>query len=109
MDWEAYKIRCDAPDVVPRWLLEQTRAWVDDAAREWIDRALAGPVLAKPADHVGDPRADMFELDWPRAIADGIRGTLITAIGQGARTDTGRDLGGFVEAWSDYARHLDER
>jgi hypothetical protein len=112
VDWSRYKARCDAGDVVSRWLLEQTAALLDDvgdgALAAPLRSALAGAVLEKPADHRGGPETDMIELDLDaaaaRRIADRVAGL---AADPTLRLPGGRGLGGLPEAWGECADWLD--
>jgi hypothetical protein len=113
MSWAAYKRACDQPDVVSRWLLEQTCELLDvDDDSELSDvlhnlhRVLqSGEPLTKPADHKGGMATDMFRIALGtaeiRRVCDCVAAA--AAAQRETRGTRGRGLGGFVEAWREYA------
>lgn len=104
VSWSSYKVACDRPGVVSRWLLEQTRELLDHEA-ELADLLGAllreGRPLPKPADHRGGPATDMFELSLPPQQVRRIRDRVLAAkcAGRVTMQTRARGLGGFVEAW----------
>ena len=71
-----------------------------------LEAALAQPALAKPSDHKGSPATDMFVLALDPPQRETVLASIVQAQAQGLCT-TGtqqRGLGGFIEAWSEYAR-----
>jgi len=107
MDWPRYKALCDRPDVLSRWLLEQTLALLDvgplaDALRQILD---AEP-LARPPDHIGPAATDMFpaHLDAVRVREVLVEIERAAASGRLARVLGERSQAGFLAAWRDYAR-----
>ena len=118
MDWDRYKRECDSPGVFSRWMLMQTlellqapgAAQADSQAevRAALSSSLAGAALAKPVDHSGGASTDMFRLALTVEQAHAVLGVVQQAVATGATTSGthGRGLGGFVEAWSDYAASL---
>ena len=85
-------------------MLERTAALVDTpdlVAR--LDAAMCGSPLPKPADHKGGSATDMFELTLERAERRRIASALAARRAAGETTREGRHLGGFVEAWQEYA------
>ena len=112
MSCAAYKQACDQPDVVSRWLLEQTCELLDadDSKLSDVLRSLhrvlqSGEPLAKPADHKGGVATDMFRIELGAAeihrICDCV--AVAAAAQRETRGTRGRGLGGFVEAWREYA------
>jgi len=113
MDWETYKVLCDRPWVVSRWMLEQTRelllAGGHTAEAAILRASLEADAIAKPEDHRGGRDTDMFELRLQagevhaiaRLVADAVRS------GRTTRATAARGLGGFVEAWEEYRRWID--
>lgn len=112
MDWERYKNLCDSPQVFSRWMIEQS---VELLRARQIDcdvlvSALNGSALDKPADHRGGRATDMFELALSAGDAEVFVAAIAAAVAEGAQTSGTRDrgLGGFLEAWQEYARSLGE-
>jgi hypothetical protein len=107
MSWAAYKQACDQPDVVSRWLLEQTCELLDDSELKDVLHSVlrSGEPLAKPADHKGGVATDMFRIELGAAETHRICNCV--AVAAAAQRETrgtrGRGLGGFVEAWREYA------
>lgn len=109
MNWAAYKRTCDEPDVVSRWMLEQTSELL--ATAEWdlsdaLKRVLQNGVpLPRPADHKGGRATEMFRLELSGAAARRICDCVVTAAAAEIETNGthGRGLGGFVEAWQEFA------
>ena len=106
MDWDAYKARCDSPEVWSRWMLGQTLELLSDDAElsALLHRALAGEAIAKPPGHRGGAATDMLELRLDQAQADAVVARVRRAVELGAETEgtRGRGLGGFLEAWMEY-------
>ena len=105
MDWDRYKRLCDQPNVVSRWMLEQTLELLEgEQIAAVLQGALASNPLAKPTDHRGGEATDMFVLDVPRAQRAVIFSQVSAAADAGRVTSktTERGLGGFVEAWGEY-------
>jgi len=105
VDWERYKRLCDQPNVVSRWMLEQTLELVaghEIAAA--LRAALAAEPLPRPADHRGGAATSMYVLDLAPAQRATILQLVQAARDAGAATSAtaGRGLGGFVEAWREY-------
>ena len=110
MNWTAYKARCNRPDAWSRWMLEQTLellAGRPDLAVP-LRRAMAGVPLAKPQGHKGGAATDMFVLDLDLAAASAIAKCVAAAAAEGLETrgTRGRGLGGFREAWREYAEFI---
>ena len=105
MDWNRYKRLCDQPNVVSRWLLEQTLELVEGHEIEAVLRGtLSLEPLEKPADHRGGEVTNMYHLDLSRAQCEAIVQLVQAARDAQSVTSktTGRGLGGFVEAWQEY-------
>ena len=113
MNWTAYKARCNQPDAWSRWMLEQTLellAGRPDLAAP-LRRAMAGAPLAKPQGHKGRAATDMFVLDLGLAAASAIAKCVEAAVAEGLETrgTQGRGLGGFREAWREYAEFINQQ
>jgi hypothetical protein len=111
MDWSAYKSLCDSPHTFSRWMLEQSIELLADeaplAAR--VAAVLRNAPLEKPADHRGGAMTDMFAVALSVAEARAIDAAVTRAVAQG-RTTTGtrsRGLGGFREAWHEFAVYVE--
>lgn len=113
MDWSSYKQLCDTPPVFSRWMLEQTIALAQARGLccEQLQQTLAGRALEKPGDHIGGSATDMFTLDLApvdaRRIVDLI--ALASACGDSTPATRHRGLGGFLEAWREYAEFLNQQ
>ncbi len=72
-----------------------------------LERALGGAPLEKPADHTGDASTDMLRIDLDLATRHAIVESMRRAVDDGLTTPATRErgLGGFVEAWDEYARY----
>ncbi|MDZ7670188.1 MAG: hypothetical protein U5Q16_12470 [Gammaproteobacteria bacterium] len=112
MDWNRYKALCDTPDVCSRWLLEQTRELLDEPSLKFrLNDGLSAQPVPKPDDHEGDAATDMFQMDLSLPEVRALRRQIEAAAAEG-RTSSGtrgRGLGGFVEAWLEYERYLEQR
>jgi hypothetical protein len=109
MDWARYKALCDSPDVCSRWMIEQTLELLGDAdPAPALRAALDGMPLEKPSDHRGGGPTDMFllalSLDQVRSIRAAVAAA--AAAGQTTSATRSRGLGGFIEAWDEFQRHL---
>lgn len=108
MDWVAYKRLCDTPDVISRWMLEQTAELVEVTLRNALENVLEGAPIPKPDDHKGDAATDMFQLDLAPEQVLAVYERVAAAVSRG-KTTSGtrtRGLGGFEEAWREYVDHL---
>ena len=114
MDWASYKRLCDQPNYWSRWMLEESKqlfdaAGANDIAQQLAD-ALGKPPLPLPDGHNGSPLAQMFVLDMPsgqRARAADLMAHLVARKVRTARTAE-RGLGGFAEAWQEFAARRGE-
>lgn len=109
MDWERYKALCDRPDVVSRFLLEQTLELVDDVRlAERLAAALRGAPLPRPDDHRGHRALDMLEPGFTLGEVTELHESVRRAVAAGRTTAATRTrgLGGFAEAWDEYRRWL---
>ncbi len=114
MEWERYKQLCDQPNVLSRWLLEQTRELAEQADRTIVpllDTALQCTPLPKPPDQKVSSATDMFALTWSQQQVAGVVELVVAARDRGTTTSATRlrGLAGFVEAWQEYATYLDDR
>ena len=110
LDWATYKERCNRPDAWSRWMLEQTLellADLPDLATP-LRGALASAPLAKPQGHKGGAATDMFVLHLDPAAAFAIAKQVEAAVVKGMETSgtRGRGLGGFQEAWREFAESI---
>ena len=112
IDWHQYRVLCDRPDVVSRWLLDQSAALLMETGEELLAgrlrEALAAAPLGKPIDHKGGAATDFFvpqlSLAEVQAIATRVRAM---AEEPRRRLASGRGLGGMPEAWLEYCAWLD--
>ena len=76
-----------------------------------LRRAMAGVPLAKPQGHKGGVATDMFVLNLDLAAASAIAKCVAAAVAEGLETTEtqGRGLGGFREAWREYAEFIDQQ
>lgn len=108
MDWQTYKEITDRPEVMSRWMLEQSAELVPKAlAHRMLQHVRLAPV-AKPLGYKGTRHVDMFELDL---AAEDVRQILacVRAAVAAERTTSGtrdRGLGGFLPAWQALADAL---
>jgi len=114
VDWECYKQLCDQPNVLTRWLLEQTQELAEQVASPIVPllaAALQGAPLAKPPDQKEARATDMFKLTWSQREAAAVVELVSAARARGAATSATRlrGLGGFVEAWQEYASYLGDQ
>ena len=111
MDWNEYRTLCDSPRMFSRWMLEQTIELISDEPS--LARALAnflrGLPLDKPTDHRGGAAADMFEVGLCIEDAQRVHSLIHEAASIGRRTAAtrSRGLGGFTEAWREYAAYVE--
>ena len=106
MKWSSYKALCDEPRYWSRWMLEHSSRLFASMGAHDLEQALNverldGP-LQKPADHTGPPATDMFLLELPVDDRLAALQLIKRAVDEGCTAD-GRNLGGFVEAWREYA------
>ncbi len=109
MDWSTYKKVCDKPNVLSRWLLQQTSAVCDIEIKQCLNSILKTVPLKKPSDHKGGEVLDMFQTDFSRAEVQNITVQVSTACDAGMQT-TGpvvRDFQGILRAWQEYERMLE--
>ena len=110
MDWDAYKARCDSPEVWSRWMLSQTLELLSGDAELGapLRRALCGKPIAKPSRHKGGACTDMFELRLDETQAEAVVAAVRRAVERGAVTagTRRRGLRGFLEAWVEYRRFI---
>jgi len=111
MDWNEYKRLCDSPPVFSRWMLEQSIELLQTEPRLAValGRVLADSAIEKPNDHRGDGKTDMFFVTLSVGEANDVVSAMRTAI-EGGRTTVAtraRGLGGFLEAWREYANYVE--
>jgi len=68
-----------------------------------MTQALTGEPLAKPLDHKGPPETDMFRLNMNRAHRREVLELVKQAYANQTLSLGERGLGGFVEAWQEFA------
>ena len=109
MGWAEYRVLCDRPDYWSRWMIEQTIELLDELDRqaliEPLSRALKDRPLEKPDDHKGGAGLDMHHLECGLPTRRAIASAMVDAKRLGLTTSgtRGRGLGGFAEAWREYA------
>lgn len=107
MNWACYRRRCEAPQVLSRWLLERTARLVGDPLARPLREVAAGTPLPKPRDHKGGAATDMFETRLDRATAAAILGGVYTAAGLAPNDAPAGPLKGVVIAWQEYCAALE--
>ncbi len=111
MDWVAYKALCDSPDTFSRWMLEQSIELLTGEARlaARLAAVLRGTPLEKPADHRGGTLTDMIAVILSVEEARAIDQAVARAVDAGRTTTAtqSRGLGGFREAWHEYALYVE--
>ena len=110
MNWEEYKRECDRPDVLSRWLLEQSASVCDKAISIRLSGISESVPLEKPADHKGNPLLDMFRADLTESEVQSIASQVSEAFRNGVMT-TGtvvRDYSGILRAWQEYERYFSD-
>ena len=109
MRWEVYKQRCEQPDVVSRWMIEQTAELLDAGLRERLLAELAEKPMPPPRGHLGDTRADMFVIndlsDVALEISDSVDRAVIAGRHTSATTIHGVER--FSEIWCNYAAYVE--
>jgi len=111
VDWNEYKALCDSPHVFTRWMLEQTIELLESEPElaATLARTLEGTEIEKPSDHLGGAQTDMFEV----TLSPGDARTLVRVIEESVRhgrttaSTRARGLGGFREAWQEYATYAE--
>ena len=109
MNWTTYKLLCDRPDYWSRWMLEQCCQLLvqldESSLRLALEQALNSEPLLTPPDHTGVAATQMFHLQ----LSPALRQDLLAAIQQASELKLttphtqARGLGGFVQAWQEYA------
>ena len=113
MQWSTYKTLCDRPDYWSRWMLDQCVDLLQRQNLPGLGQVLADAVadepLDVPVDHKGPPATRMHRVDLPVAMRHEILAALEHASARGMNTaqTAGRGLGGFVEAWREYAAYVE--
>jgi len=108
MRWEAYKRQCEQPDVLSRWVIEQTAELLDDDLRGRVLAELDAEPLPRPSGHVGDRRADMFLINDLGDVALSISVAVGQAVRGGRCTSAVTTLGvrRFDAVWRNYAAYV---
>lgn len=109
MDWSSYKKVCDKPNVLSRWLLQQTSMVCDTEIKQCFESILKTVPLEKPEDHKGGQMLDMFQTNFSQAEVRNISVQVAAACDAGIQT-TGpvvRDYLGILRAWHEYERMLE--
>lgn len=109
MDWSTYKTICDRPNVLSRWVLQQTAAVCDSEKEDQFGAILESVPLEKPDDHKGGPVLDMFDTHFSLQCVQDISEQVRTACNAGIQTkgDVVRDYNGILRAWQEYERMLE--
>ena len=108
MDWSSYKKICDKPNVLSRWLLQQTSAVCNTEIKQCLDSILRTVPLEKPKDHKGGEVLDMFQTDFSQSQVEDITAQVAAACDAGIQTTgpVARDYLGILRAWQEYERML---
>ena len=111
MDWDRYKALCDTPNVLSRWMLEQTKELTEPALSGLLEQVLEGNPISKPLEHRGDRMTDMFILDLAPDLVLAIASSVAEAVAASrtSRATRSRGLGGFQAAWKECAEYLEKR
>ncbi|MCY3620561.1 MAG: hypothetical protein OXH68_02475 [Gammaproteobacteria bacterium] len=99
IDWQRYKALCDQPDVLSRWMLEETATLLPCETRPALLTILNGAPFPKPPDHKGGENTDMFAVDLPTDVVRSIVEVVLDAAERGLRTPRSTKIGGFATAW----------
>lgn len=99
VSWQSYKALCDRPDVLSRWMLEETAALLAGDTRAALLEIADGTPLPKPTDHKGGEATDMFEVALSKDVVRVIVDTVDEAADRGLRTPRSTRIGGFATAW----------
>lgn len=110
MDWAAYKTACDQPDTWSRWMLSQCAEIFEQvAATELANEmraALTQPAIPAPDDFKGGSKAQMFRLQL--SVSECCAAVAAVRTAQRLKITSlatqARGLGGFEEAWREYAQ-----
>ncbi len=111
MDWVTYKSLCDRPDYWSGWMLEQSELLLSQLDEQRLVLALRESRAEQPLDvpdgFQGPHHARMYHLSLPPIIRAEVSYAIQQAVEQGLTTpDTAdRGLGGFAEAWREFAEH----
>lgn len=107
MDWDEYKARCEHPGCFSRWALQQTIGCLADSEdRARLSSILDREPLTRPADHLGDERADFFELSLTRETIGRIVADLHKQMPDDVEQTSGRHSHLLV-VWREYADLMD--
>ncbi len=109
VDWLEYARRCEAPDVMSRWLLETTARLIGDKLGAHLTAVVLQAPLPLPSDHTRDARADMFQVNFHAAQVRAIGSALTAAAGD---DETARKIGvgrlrHITIAWSEHEQAMD--
>ena len=99
IDWQRYKALCDRPDVLSRWMLEETATLLPGETRTAVLAILSGTPFPKPPDHKGGENTDMFAVDLSTDVVRSIVEVVLDAADRGLRTPRSTRIGGFATAW----------
>ncbi|MDE0193108.1 MAG: hypothetical protein OXQ90_17275 [Gammaproteobacteria bacterium] len=99
IDWQRYKALCDRPNVLSRWMLEETATLLPGETRSALRTILGGTPFPKPPDHKGGDVTDMFAVDLPSDVVRSIVEVVHDAAKRGLRTPRSTKIGGFAAAW----------
>lgn len=118
MEWSRYKVLCDRPDVLSRWLLERTIELLERATHarceglaDALRAVLDSEPLPRPVDHSGPPATDMFGARLDVAVVHATLAEINGAAAEGWLTGVlgRRSAVGFLAAWREYALHVGGR
>lgn len=109
MEWTRYKALCDQPEVWSGWMLDQCAELFEQqgeqALADRLRQTRKGQPLATPQGHKGSELSAMYILDLSHDERQSGLALIHSAVATGLRTEATRQrgLGGFVEAWTEYA------
>ena len=106
MEWDEYMQICDRPDVLSRWLLQQTAAVCDESTAQCLLSITESPPIEKPSDHKGGFQLDMFRTEFQPSDLETIKHQVLMAIARGTMTTdvVVRDYSGILKAWEELER-----
>lgn len=88
-------------------MLRETSTLLNDADKHTLAQALGAALdnsaLTKPEGHLGPVATDMFQLSLTHTERVQVLAVVQNASARKAVTSEGRGMGGFVEAWQEYA------
>ena len=109
MDWPTYRALCDQPDYWSGWMLGQCVELFEHLGEELLAEALrealAGDPLPVPQGFKGPDSVYMYRLSLTAMQREACVAAIERAVQSGVTSSQtrARGLGGFLEAWREYA------